>query len=62
MMQHDIQKRVVEVIENTINELQVLGMKPENAVELLLIQAAIRMPNAAAIRDALGDNLIDTVD
>lgn len=50
---NDIERRVIEVIENTINELKVLGLSQDAAIELLLIQAAVRLPNGTTIKDVL---------
>ena len=52
MFPADIQRRVAEIVENSINELHELAMTRENAIRLLLIQAACRM-SQADVRRAL---------
>ncbi len=46
---HDIQQRVAEIVENTLNELQVLGMTRDGAARLLVIQGAIRLDDDEAL-------------
>jgi hypothetical protein len=45
---------VVGIIERAITSLQAIGMTKANALELLVIQAAILMPSLAAARRVLG--------
>jgi hypothetical protein len=58
----DQQQRARTIIERALLDLTIMGLTDEGAVELLLIQSACRMPDAASIRAALGDMLDDTLD
>jgi hypothetical protein len=42
------------IVESAISELRGIGMCDEQAIALLLIQAACRMPDASAIEQTLG--------
>ena len=59
---HDTEARVIECVENALNELEALTMSRDGAVRLLLIQSAIEMPDARSIRQTLSHLLVDTID
>jgi hypothetical protein len=55
-----MQQRTREIIEQAIEDLMVdVGLRSDQALALLLIQAAVRMRDAATIRTTLGAMLID---